>query len=292
MIATMDELLSTLDKNEGQGYLLRVAEEVYRSHPYVSQSELKVFSQQTPAHFREQRLKPKKDSDAMRLGTAVHTAILEPMEYEKRYMLGPKVNRRTKKGKEQWLEALQEAIDKGMELLEPDIYYPPIAMRERVRKSKFFNEVLSHGVTERAVFAKSGGIFCKGKMDYFKPEEVEIIDLKSTLIAAPQVFEKDIKKFKYHWQAAFYIDLIKAVTGQDASFKILAVEKIPPFGISLQEIGFDLLAIARREIAETQARLALCYANDDWPGYPEKLFTHRANEYEWKAFKALIHGHA
>jgi hypothetical protein len=139
------------------------------------------------------------------------------------------------------------------------------------------------------MFGHTGGVWCKGRMDYFKPGSLEIIDLKSTIIAAPHVFEKDIRKYKYHWQAAFYIDLVKALTGKDASFKILAVEKHPPYGVSLQDIGFDLLAIARREIAETQTRLATCIDTNEWPAYPELLHTHRAHEHEWKSYKQSIH---
>jgi len=288
-IQTLDELQTTLNKNSGQGFLLHVPEEVYRIHPYVSQSELKLFASMTPAHFQASRQRPKKESDAMRLGTAIHTAVLEPLEFENIYVCGPKVDMRTKKGKATWGEALEKANEEHRELLEPELYYPPLLLRERVRKSPFFNSVLCDGITERSLFGHVGGVWCKGRMDYYKPETVEIIDLKSTLIAAPNIFEKDIRKYRYHWQAAFYIDLVKALSGQDASFKILAVEKTPPYGISLQEIGFDLLAIARREIAQAQRKLAHCIAENDWPAYPEHVHTHRAHEHEWKAFKLAIH---
>lgn len=286
---TLDELQLCLHKNSGQGFLLQVPEAVYRVHPYVSQSELKVFSSLTPAHYREQRVREKKDSDAMKLGTAIHTAILEPLEYEKKYLCGPDVDLRTKAGKTAWAKAMDVSIITGRELLEPEIYTPPLLIREKLRQSQFFNSIISDGVVERSLFGFAGGVWCKGRMDYFKPSTLEIIDLKSTVIAAPSVFEKDIRKYKYHWQAAFYIDLVKALTGQDASFKILAIEKSPPYGVSLQDIGFDLLAIARREIAKTQAELAACIASDYWPAYPETLHTHRAHEHEWKQFKQSIH---
>ena len=73
--------------------------EHYHSAPGISASGLKSIYKKSVYHFINQ--KPF-ESSAMALGTAVHCAMLEPEMYYKEFHVMPKIDRRTKAGKEQF----------------------------------------------------------------------------------------------------------------------------------------------------------------------------------------------
>jgi hypothetical protein len=64
----------------------------YRAHPAWSWSTAK-HALACPAEALDQRERPIDSNDAMRLGTMIHTAILEPAEYALRYIVPPVVER-------------------------------------------------------------------------------------------------------------------------------------------------------------------------------------------------------
>lgn len=70
----------------------------YHAHPAVSSSQLKHMLR-TPAHFKASLETSKEPSDAMKLGSLVHTLLLEPHLVDYEYTVMPKFDRRTKQGK-------------------------------------------------------------------------------------------------------------------------------------------------------------------------------------------------
>ena len=69
----------------------------YHSSKAISASGLKSINKKSVYHFLNQ--KPF-ESSAMALGTAVHCAMLEPHLYYKEFHVMPKIDRRTKIGKQ------------------------------------------------------------------------------------------------------------------------------------------------------------------------------------------------
>ena len=75
---------------------------------------------------------------------------------------------------------------------------------------------------------KRTNINCKGKLDIVNSKKRFIADLKSTGDASLSGFKKSIRNFKYHKQAAFYLDAL----GYD-DYYIIAVEKTAPYGFGV-----------------------------------------------------------
>ena len=75
------------------------------------------------------------------------------------------------------------------------------------------------------------GLKCKSRMDYLNESIPMITDLKTTKSANPELFAKDIFKYKYYQQAGFYVDGYIAATQckYDCCFAFFAVEKTEPF---------------------------------------------------------------
>src|SRR6478735_396014 len=224
MIKTVEDLRVELNKQSGVMFLGQMPSDVYRSHESLSQSELKLIAEHSPAHFRYYRRYPRPDTDPKKLGRAAHVAILEPLRFDELYTKAPDVDRRTKIGKQMWEEAEKNAKAIGKEMLLPEHYDVPSEMRDAVRQNPLISELLEGGVAERACFGHVHGIHAKALLDYYRPKNHEIIDLKSTKCANRRQFERDIRTYRYHWQAVWYMDLVKAITGKDPTFTIVAVE--------------------------------------------------------------------
>ena len=77
----------------------------YLRHPAVSASRIKEVLR-SPAHYQAS-LAAEPDSNetpAKRMGTLIHSAVLEPRRFLDNFMIAPDVDRRTKDGKAQWEE--------------------------------------------------------------------------------------------------------------------------------------------------------------------------------------------
>ena len=78
--------------------LLSMPADHYHLHPAVGHSGL-VRIMRSPAHYREYVAHPPEPTPAMQLGTAFHTALLEPDRFGQSFVVAPKFDRRTKDGK-------------------------------------------------------------------------------------------------------------------------------------------------------------------------------------------------
>jgi len=219
----------------------------------------------SPAHYLAQKEKPMEPTAAMRLGTAVHTMILEPEKADIEIARAPKVDKRTKVGKET-LE-LFEREHQGKLILEADVYDKAAAIADAVYKHPVARELLQGGEAEASMLWEAhDGIPCKARFDYYKGDG--IVDIKTTQDASPDGFSRNIAGFKYHMQAAHYLQGYREVTGWDADhFTFIAVESEPPYAVAIYRLD-DASLVSGRILMERAAQ-AFRKANtpEEWKGY-------------------------
>jgi exodeoxyribonuclease VIII len=185
-----------------------VPEAVYFSWNAVNKSTLEhVCEGRTLAHARHEILHPSGPTPAKELGTAVHHAVLLPELFESEYVLPPKVDRRTKKGKLEWKEF--EEANPGKVRLSRDDWDLCLGMRDAAWSNPLIAEILGgeRFVEVAAVWEDpETGILCKGRIDVLTTwgEWTVVADLKSTKNAAPRAFARDVANYGYHRQGAFY----------------------------------------------------------------------------------------
>ena len=78
----------------------RTPEHQYRLWPAANYSSIKEFDS-TPLHAYQHLIDPPAPTPAMELGTALHTAILEPERFSERYVRGAAGNLRSKGPREE-----------------------------------------------------------------------------------------------------------------------------------------------------------------------------------------------
>lgn len=107
------ELLDYVEPKEHE--IKAVIDSLHRDDFTLSYSSISAFGV-SPRSFIAYKVKERKETDAMLLGTVVHCLILEPDTFALRYVVGPNVNASTIEGKEAWVEFAAERgvlIDKN-----------------------------------------------------------------------------------------------------------------------------------------------------------------------------------
>lgn len=238
----------------------------YHSDPAISASHLHAVAK-SPAHYYARFLDPNRppspSSPALLFGSLAHCAVLEPDEIYSRYAVAP--DRRTKEGKE---IAKQMASD-GIEAVSQSDWDMAKAMREAVHAHPIAAKLLEEGAPEQSFWWDdvATGMRCKCRPDWLRPDGI-VVDLKTTQDASPKGFGKSVANFRYHVQAAHYLNGLEA-----ERFLFIAVEKTYPFSVAVYELDEDALQEGRHLAFRDLRRIATCRKLNEWPGYSQEVTT-------------------
>lgn len=251
----------------------------------------------SPMHYQHYLASGKEDTDAMRLGRAVHKALLEPEEFHRTWVVAPEVNLSTKSGCNEyvsWLAQVQEitcvAVDvdsiKDLRRAIDDLNTTMTAtivpytdmqsilgMAEAIRKRKVENHLLtSPGKSEVSVFWTDDetGVKCRCRFDRVTDSGI-IIDLKSTRNASPGIFERDAFNRGYQIQDAFYCEGYRQWMGVNPErLAFVAIEGNAPHGISTRYTDGTMFSIGEAQCRKLLRVYADCKKSGNWHGYPEE----------------------
>lgn len=251
-----------------------VSNDEYHASPGVSKTGLWTIHTKTPAHFMYGE---RKDSNAFSMGEAVHTAILEPHEFETRCMRGPADRRGNK-----WKDAEAHAAHIGMTLLTEADYDAALLIRDAAHAHPIVQKITSGAMVETAGYAidEQTGVLVKCKPDLYHPGLALIGDLKSSVDGSADAFAKSIINYGYHFQEAMYSDVWQAAGGGEvAGFIFIVVEKTAPFLVSVFELEPRVVTAGHDAYRAALNKYADCEHGDVWPGYPETV--QRLDAPEW-----------
>jgi hypothetical protein len=249
----------------------------YHRHAAVSKSHLDQVAR-SPLHYWARYVDPNRvvpePTPAMEIGSAVHTHVLELDQWDARYVTAPDgIDRRTKAGKAEW-EAFQTAATGRTVLAKADaelvmrmghaVWGHPAAAALLHWKGK---AETTHMWTDEAT-----GLQCKCRPDWLTDDGKLIIDLKTTEDASPAGFRKSIANWRYHVQAAWYLDGLERATGtRPDQFIFVVVEKKPPHAVAVYAADAEMVAIGQTTAARDLEVLATCKQAGAWPGYSDQV---------------------
>jgi hypothetical protein len=213
----------------------------------------------SPLAYKYRLDHPKPETDAMLIGRATHTAVLEPDRFLLEYVLYPHDNRRGNK----WKDFVAEHESKTA-LLERD-YKQCLAIRDAVRAHPVAGPLLSAGESEFGIEWKDGstGIGCKARIDHLI--EPNLVDLKTTGTFGNR-FPTTAAQFGYHRQLALYRQGLRADGYRIDEVLIIAVQQQPPHDVCVYRLPDELLDYAWTEVRDLLERLRECQQRDEWPG--------------------------
>lgn len=247
----------------------------YHSLPEVSKSQLDEMAR-SPAHFHArciEKLVAREETDAMRIGTALHTAVLEPERFVSDYVVRPKYDRRTKEGKLASDAFNREHADKTK--LDDDDHALVLAMSHAIANHRAATLLFERSPLREVSYFwrdEDTGVECRCRPDAVLDGGRVLVDLKTTEDASPRGFARSIANYGYHRQAAFYLDGVEAVTGvRPEAFVFVAVEKTAPYVVGVYALDIDSIELGRRSIRRDLEALAKCRATNKWPGYCDAI---------------------
>lgn len=217
--------------------------EAYHATEHLSASKLKLFKR-SPAHLFCSE--PREPTRAMDMGTAIHTAMLEPELFQTLYFLTEEKARTSSAYK-----AAAKAYGAEYTLSQPEAKQVT-GMQQAAHSNpdyqgRFFN-VPHH--TELSFFGNINGIPVKCRFDLIT-EDFKALDLKKTQDASNYKFSRALFDYDYYLQEAFYKMVFASVMEQELqSFEFFVVEEKAPHSNCIYRTCFETQQVAEKELAE------------------------------------------
>lgn len=242
----------------------------YHAMAPVSKSQLDTLDLSPAIFYARHRAvgRPAPVSKAGQLeGQLAHCAVLEPDEFEARYVVGPSVNRNTKVWKE-FVEAHPNRV-----AIQDDQREAAIRQAVSVRALPEIGEALQNGKAEVSAFwtDEQTGVACRCRPDFVHPfddKSVALLDLKTYTDPSPREFARQCARKNYAKQAAFYSDGYEAASGMIVrAFIFIAVSTEYPYAASATMLDEDSLESGRQHYKRNLRTYADCERTGEWPGY-------------------------
>ena len=252
----------------------KMTEQEYNAAEGIRRSDLWMMND-SPEKFRYRMDHPDTEkSPALLFGSACHKYILEREDFRNEYAIAPNVDKRTKAGKEEWQKFCDE--NAGKTVISEDDFTVMFDMADRIIECPLATEMLE-GQHEVPFFwtDPETGEKCKCKADCVKQEDGKyvIVDYKTTSSAQTEIFNREIFRYGYHFQAAMYSEGLQCALGLDyrPRFVFVAQEKKAPYSVNVIEVSDDVMEYGSTIYHELLRKYHECNEMDLWPGYVDDV---------------------
>lgn len=241
----------------------------YEAIPALNWSTLKHLAI-SPRMLRWRADHPRPETAALRLGRAIHCAILEPERWARCYVPHPDFgDGRTKAAKAAKADWLASIDGRDVEVLDADEHALAEHCAEAVRTHPRARRLLEHTRVEETVTwtDEETGVDCKSRLDIAAPGYV--VDLKSSRMQTVRAIEIQIASLLYHGQLAFYHDAAIATRripyDADGPY-IVVVQTVEPYDVVPGRLMREDLEKGRALYRSFLRKYLECQAADWWPG--------------------------
>lgn len=127
------------------------------------------------------------------------------------------------------------------------------------------------------------GVLCRFRPDWWRSDGV-LVDVKTTEDASPEAFSRSVLQYRYHVQAAWYLEgaarsIDQMPIGQSLPpgvqvptvFLFVAVEKKPPHAVAVYMLDDDALRLGRDAMRIDLEVYSRCLQSNQWPAYGDRL---------------------
>ncbi|EID7286224.1 exodeoxyribonuclease VIII [Escherichia coli] len=266
------------------GIYYGISNENYHAGPGVSKSQLDDIAD-TPALYLWRKNAPvdTTKTKTLDLGTAFHCRVLEPEEFNNRFIVAPEFNRRTNAGKEEEKAFLMECASTGKTVITAEEGRKIELMYQSVMALPLGQWLVeSAGHAESSIYWEDPetGILCRCRPDKIIPEFHWIMDVKTT--ADIQRFKTAYYDYRYHVQDAFYSDGYEAQFGVLPTFVFLVASTTVECGrypVEIFMMGEEAKLAGQQEYHRNLRTLADCLNTDEWPAIKTLSLPRWAKEY-------------
>jgi hypothetical protein len=288
--------------------LLDCTNEQYHAGPGVSKSALDTIAISPLNYWDQYinpAREPREYKHAFAVGDGVHKLVLEPGTFEQTYAVGfdkkaypqaldtvdqlkqalNSLNLPARGSKPELVRLLQEedpsaqimavleqqhnATMTGKVALPASDYRDMLRMLQAIHQHHTAGGLLYGATTEQSFFWTDGdGMLRKCRTDSIPADGRYVVDLKTTDDVSQAGFGRTIAQRRYHVQAAWYLDILKALYGRDAptGWAFIAAQKKRPYDVAVHELTADQIQAGRLLYQRDRALLLECQQADYWPG--------------------------
>jgi exodeoxyribonuclease VIII len=238
---------------EGQPY------KDYEEAPGLRASQLALI-RESPALYRHHADNPSPRSAAMDIGTATHTAVLQPDQ-----LRGSVEIMRVRK-----TDHVQAARDAGKAPLRENEWEQVRAMRDAVLAHPHAKAILDQSsYRELSLYwsreVDAGRyIECKARLDLVSLPLRMVVDLKTSRSIEPQSFSASCWRYGYHLAAYWYLHAAKLHGWNVSHFAWIVVEKTPPHPVAVYIASEKMMHAGRIECVNAVDTFLACEDSGKW----------------------------
>jgi hypothetical protein len=254
---------------DGLGMFGGITNAEYHRRAAIGSSELKpaLKSMNLYNEIKAGRV-PFEETEAMKLGTATHAAILEAYDFGVQIAVSKKFGRKTADREE---KAEFYAANKDKTIINDEQYEHVRRMRDSLLNLEDVQSIMATGKPEVSGFYVDRGehnngtnMLCKFRPDW--ENEWCISDVKTTRDVSAYAFSRTIHELNYHVSAAHYLEGSKALTGQTHNqFIFLAVEPKPPYESAVYTLNAESLELGINLRRNALDAIKLGRKTNEWP---------------------------
>jgi hypothetical protein len=206
------------------------------------------------------------ETNAMRLGTGIHALLLEPEQFENRFVVMPDyqfdAENVTGKGERSESKSTKYYKAKSSQFYQEN-------QKKSVISRQQFDQCLESANKEVTVEGVIEGIEFKGRIDALIPSCV--IDLKTTADVSPRIFGSRFFKLGYDFKLSIYRELVRQSTEGLRDVKVIAQEPSGDYDNCVINVPDEVLDNAFSRVLHVVHRYKQCMQSGVWPGCDDGL---------------------
>jgi exodeoxyribonuclease VIII len=229
---------------------------------HLSYSSLKEF-RKSPKHFILYKTTKRAPCDAMTLGSVVDCILLTPDEFDKKFMIIPNLDRRTKDGKGKHAAFLSLAQQTGRLLVDAETMEKANKMCDAVREHPEASELIARKKAAQVRLKwvdKLTGLPMLGYVDLeteYKGKHA-ICDMKTAASGDPEEWKKQAAKLDYELQAGCYLEGYRRTRYMFPFYLYMVIESTEPYNVSVIECPQKYTDDARNAYHDTMKAFRIC----------------------------------
>lgn len=250
--------------------------------PSLSSSGVKTLLTKSPRHYwwdsvMNPSRAPERDKPHLVVGKAIHDALLLPDRWNNGEHYHTVPDGFTAAHTVKWADYIpsyRKAVREGKSIIAESDVAKVNRMAEVVAKDELASALLISGTPEMTVVWQDHltGIWCRARPDVLPDMRAIVPDVKSAIDGSPVAFERSADNFRYLHSAAFYLDGLNAVFGEEErKFVFVVIEKDEPFTVTIYQADEGDIELARIENRKAINLFAECLARGTemsaWPDY-------------------------
>lgn len=254
----------------GRAVLDNVADEDYHNTPaLVSKSALDIVNANLERYRWSLDQPPAPDTDATRIGRALHCLALEPEYFSRRFVelpdFGDMRSSKNRELRDAWLR--DEAP--GKTPMSPHHVQMVRDMANSIRRHPAAKKLMRRGRPEvTACWTHDRtGLRCKSRADWLADIDGVFVDVKTAADASKEAFRRAAAEHRYHVQDAFYSRAFHENGIPIKHFVFVVVEKEPPYSVAVYQLGEASRLVGEAMYERDLTSLRTAIDSDEWPGY-------------------------